>query len=336
MGFDVNPAALAGLPVLLDRRARELDAASRYLLRHACLAPAHASAALHPLHAAQERVVDAVRDVLVHCAGTLSSQAAAVRAALARYADADAASAAALDRALPLPARHGTLPHSVYPGAGPRAFPCDWVVAAELRFPPHFRVQQPVEVTSGNPFAALQTPHRVLRWLFAQHPMFDGLAAAEARGWIVPADLPAGDWPGCHAAAYCCERLGAALTAVGASLAGAARILGTVWTGHAAVACTSSLVSDADALHRIALAVTRLAPPYQRAANAARSVEVAVSSLLLSLADVAYQPVDLILGAPVVVHELTGAIHCYDTARQATEHAVTAADATVAQLHAEQ
>jgi hypothetical protein len=208
------------------------------------------------------------------------------------------------------------------------------VSGPQLHYPPDFRAEQPVQVASGSPIAALRAPREILRWLSARHLMFDGLAHAETRGWSTVGDLAAGDWPGGYTSAYCFERLGAALTAVGASLTDAAGVLGTVWTGHAAAACSSSLVADADALHRIGLAVTGLAPPYQQAASAARGVEVAVGSLLLALTDAAWQPIDLIFGTPVVLHQLTAAIRCYDAARRAADRAVAAADATVAQLQA--
>lgn len=332
MGFDVNLAALAGLPALLDRRAHELDTAGIYLVLHARVAGGHTSAALHPLHAVQVRVVAAVHRAVGECARALRAQGRAVRAAIARYATADSSSAAALDRAVPLPAHHGTLPDSVDPGAGPSAFPCDFV--GELRFPPDYGAEQPVEFSSANPFGAVSIPHQVMRWLSDQHLMFAGLAEAEERGWTTAADLPAGDWPGCYATAYCFERFSAALEAIDASLSLAARVLGTVWTGHAAAACTRSLVANAGAVHRIVLAVSPLAGPYHQAAADARAVAAAVGSLLLSLADVACQPIDLILGAPAVVHEVTGAIGCYHTARRAAEHAVTAAEAGIARLHA--
>jgi uncharacterized protein YukE len=326
VGFSVDLAALAKLPMLLDRRADEVDGCRSYLTARAVIAHTGREAATEPLRSAHALVVDRILHTLRGDAERLAARSAAVTSALRSYARSDLAAAARLDGTQP--DRTVESPPTASGGAGPDVFDSGWLVADQLRFPPDFRTEYPIRIGPTGPLSL----SRLERWLLGRLEEVGGFAADLARplvaGDVGVADQWAGDWPGVYASAYAFDSLADALGAVAGNLRGSAGAAARVWTGHAAAAMAAALVAHGDRLDRLSSCLRQLAECYRPAAAAAHDAEAGLESFLGALRDQT-APVlgagpQILTIAPLAVDSATAVRRllqargaCHDAARRA-------------------
>ncbi len=345
MGFSADLSTLAGLPALLERRGHELDYCRGYLLEHAGMVDAGPAAAVEELRIEHTRLVPVLAGALAGYAAGVRGRAAAVRAALARYATTDLNSAAALDAAVPLPAHHGRLAGTAVGGTGAAVesghggvlFADGWVAAGYLRFPPEFRISEVPAPTWTQPVTALGVEQRILSWFAERNEMFAESAARLDQGVDRATIAISGDWAAVLTHAYAFDSMANAVAAIQQSITNAGVTLGQAWTGHAAAGCTIALNSDASRLGRLGWTLHALAQAYRPAGEAARAVAVTAESLLTILAN---STVEAVVGVGVAGSEIPGAefaatqtatrlIRARQAAAQAASRAITLVTALI-------
>jgi hypothetical protein len=283
MEFSVNVEALAGLPELLDRRARELRTGRDYLLDHT--GPAFGEGLLNRIVGGHRRVVREVEEFLVDASGPYAErQAERVRAAIASYRRADAAAAARIDATLPstpLPVRP---PHRADPALGPGIFQDPVEPAAHYLPPPDYHTRFPYrpEITD------LVSPSSVGRdaiWYLTSLAARFGLLD---RGYDPFEDFVqpiSGDWAGLYACGDVFANLGLALTESGTCVVAGSRPLDRVWTGNAADGCAEFLRSFGRSLGASVGPLASIAEEYRAAAQGAAELGQLVGLLLSELLD---------------------------------------------------
>ncbi|HWB35210.1 MAG TPA: hypothetical protein VHA75_04205, partial [Rugosimonospora sp.] len=246
----MNLTALAALPPLLERRAMEMDFSVAYLREYTPFRDDGAGVATAPLRTVHATVLSWLDTLVSAAAQRLRDQARAVRQALGRYAASDAASAAALDAAVPLAAHHGRLPTATADQAvGPDVFGTVWVAAPQLRDPPWY---PPVGVRPPGEPAVGDVRHRIVVWMSDQGGPVGQLGTQLLQAQDVATEVLSGDWRGVRTSAYTYASMADALTVVGDDLTSTRLALGSVWTGHAALACATALGAGVADLEHVA------------------------------------------------------------------------------------
>jgi hypothetical protein len=283
MEFSVNIEALAGLPVLLDRRARDLRAGRDYLLDNTRLAIGEGL--LNRVVRGHGRVVGEVETFLLDAAGPYAErQADRIRGAIGSYRRVDAAAAARIDASLPLSPLPDRPAHRADPSAAAAIFEDGAEPSAHLRPPPDYTSRFPYQPD----YTDLVSPSSVGRdavWcvtsLAAKFGLLDrGYDPFEA--FVKPVS---GDWAGLYACGDVFDNLALELAESGGSVAAATRPLDQVWTGNAADGCGRFLDHFGHTLAASTGPLSAIAKEYRAAAQGAADLGELIGTLLSELLD---------------------------------------------------
>jgi hypothetical protein len=287
--FRVNIPALRGLPTFLDRRDHDLQQALDYLTDNAVI---HDNSPLyHGMFLRHRANVSAIARFLADAASYTSTDAGRVRTATDAYAIADAhakiRNVGRTDAAMPDFPTYQDAPAPAFDGR--------------------------TELVTGSVFADTATPTNALSAVTSvgappHRPAWSdalGVASVVRDGIWLATTLAAsvglldhaydpeqlfltpfvGDWPGLQRSADTFANLARMLAAESTSIAGAHRVVPTVWSGHASDACQCNLHNLAEALAAASAQIDALAEAYYDAAALLKSIMSAAATTFAAVMD---------------------------------------------------
>jgi hypothetical protein len=281
--FSVDPVALGGLPILLDRLGDDARASRAYLLNHTDLR--NGEGFFNLILGGHRKAVDRTTRFLDLLAEPIASgNAARVRAAMRYYTRTDAKAAAALDATLPGGGRFAQI--SVDPDGLPTGFSDRGEPTQTLNAPPDYSAHYPyhpkwTDLVSPTSYA------RAAVWLVTDLGTKLGLCDRPydpfeefVRPWV-------GDWGGLRACADVFENLAIACMRMSVNVNAGAHSAQAVWTGNAANGCRDILLALQDSIAGAHCQLSALGAEYRDAAQETYRLAEAVEGLLVEAVDLA-------------------------------------------------
>ncbi len=352
MGFSVNSNALVGLSDMMDRRWEDFESARAYLKNNTHFSFFN-TGVLNAIFGQHQQIVDEIDQFLSTAAeGYAGRLSTAVTDANVTYQRSDLNAAARADAQLPSVRNDPQGPMGGYPPEPPppsadqtldrSAFGDPTCPADQLQPPPDHRGDYPYELSIWD----VLSPTTVLRDI-----IWKGTGLAAEFGLLDrPYDILdevvrpiSGDWARYAGCADVYDNLATMLVAAADCVDTGCGVLGRVWTGNAADACTDSVAVFSVSL-RAAIDPLRLtAQNYRTAAEAVRAEATALAAVLTMISDTIietlgepedslYEPVSELSNLYRIAEAVRELMQIFSRARESTVASMSAAQSTLAGL----